>query len=230
MISKLLKIFLTALLLIFISSTLSAQQRIIRIDSVKTNDGHLYAGFNVPEIFTDKVRESLNRGLNISISYQIMVWRSRNNWFDKTVRSTELYFKVGYDKINKRYIWLSLTEREQRATSSLDKVKNLCSVQQNVFIADTTQLRQNQTYYIDVRCVVEPLSVENFEEMSKWLGGEVEDINIEDLPSPLKSQQKITGRLLNLFKGIAGFSDIQYTGRSRDFNFTPTWKVQYYEH
>ncbi len=230
MIFKSLKIFPVLLIMILLSGTLSAQQRVIRIDSVFTNDSHLHAGFNIEEIFTGKVKESLNRGLNISISYQIMLWRLRNNWFDKAIRGTDLYFKVGYDKINKRYIWLSLTHREQRASSSFEKIKNLCSVQTGIFIADTTQLSKNHTYYLDIKCIVEPLSVENFEEMSKWLGGEVEDIDMEDFPSPLKSQQNITGRILNLFKGIAGFSNIQYTGRSRNFTFTPSWQVRYIEY
>ncbi len=222
---RLLRIFFKILLLILIISTSAFGQRAIKVDSVLVFEDELRVNFSVDNLFNEKVIESLHRGLTISITYQFQLWKQRSNWFDQAVASNEMTFFVRYNKINQRYKFFS--EDGTRATPSFERVNHLCSVLTGIGVTDSTQLKQGDQYYFVIKGILRPFSAESFEELGKWFRGEVEDIDLKNIPSPVESQEKITGRLLGLLKGVTGFSDQHYSVKSRNFQFERKWKVIY---
>jgi len=209
--------------LIFSSGNVFAQQKVAKIDSISYHDGLLYSNIKINNIFSEKILEGLNRGLTVGIEYEVRLWRMRSNWFDSSFEPQFVNYKLRYNKLNKRYIWRS--QSEQIASTSFEKVSNLFSELIHFEVVDTTRLKKENVYYIVVEAVLKPLSVENFEEMSKWVKGEIQSIDKEDFPSAKKTQETITSGMFRFVKNIAGFGDIIYYGKTRDFTFDDNWNV-----
>ena len=219
------------LIFIFLCAPVSrgfAQEKAVTIDSLWFNEGELRINFHSDKLFDKSVLDGLERGFTVSITYQIELWMKRNNWFDKSLGRKIIHYRVGYSRFNQRYVWLNETRgfgSEQLKTSSLEKLERKCSVHTAIALADTSELEEDKRYYVLIQGFLEPLSVENIEEMRRWLSGEVEGLDLKD--SPEKSPQKITNRLLTFIKNISGFGDRQYRGRSRNFIVTPAKTIHY---
>lgn len=206
-----------------INSDLYARNNEIRVDSVGVKEGFLVVSFSIQDLFTDRVLESMNKGVSVSIQYEISLWRKRSSWFDKNVTSTTLYFKVKYNKFDRRYIWQSVNER--RTTASLIKIHRLCAEQTEAPVTFSSEIESENSYYITVKGILKPTAIEDLNDVKNWLRGEIKEINLDELNDPKKSGKKITSGLFNAFKELAGFGDKIYTGTSFDFTIGPDGKI-----
>ena len=150
---------LIACCILILSSGLSGQEKYIEIDSVRINDTELHIDFHVDSLFDGQVIEGLNRGLTVEVTYQIELWRSRNNWFDQHVDGNVFGFKLSYNKLEERYIFQDVEER--RSTGVFEKALMRCSSLKNIFITQGERLKQDNEYYIVVKGIIKPLSIEN---------------------------------------------------------------------
>ncbi|MCH7590397.1 DUF4390 domain-containing protein, partial [PVC group bacterium] len=56
-------------------------------DSLRIIDEELSIDFHVDGLFDKTVLDGMDRGSTVEITYQIEIWRVRNNWFDEMVTS-----------------------------------------------------------------------------------------------------------------------------------------------
>jgi len=203
----------------------AAQQNTIHIDSVEIVHDELAISFHLEELFSRNILESMDKGIGISILYQVTLWKKRGTWFDKSETLQEILFRVKYNKFNQRYIWISQDER--RATPSLEKVESLCSIHKDVPIIDAAEIEEDDEYYITIKCIINPHSIEDFEDVRDWLSGEFDEVDLKELRRPKQSQEKVSGRLFSVFKNLTGFGDRIYNGTSRIFTCTGDGSVNY---
>lgn len=207
-----------------------AQKSEVLFDSLRIIDEELSIDFHVDGLFDKTVLDGMDRGSTVEITYQIEIWRVRNNWFDEMVTSRVLRYKTGYNRFNRRYYWLNESGEygpERLVTSSFEKIDQKCSVHKDIRFSRNSGLRVDNSYYIVVTGILEPLSVENLEEIRKLLSGEAGDLDLKE--NPEGSPRKLTGRFLTLIKNISGFGDRHYTGRSRDFVVTAGNTIRFIE-
>ncbi len=202
-----------------------AQQTEVKIDSLRIVNGEIVISFHVDDLFSKSVIKSLTKGISLSIQYQISLWKKRGTWFDKSETIEEVYFRVKYNKFDQRYIWVTPSER--RTTTSLDRIHNLCAIQRYIFVADTSKIDRGDEYYITIKGILKPHSIEDFDDVRNWLSGEVEDVDLKELAKPSKSQEKISGKVFSVFKNLTGFGDRIYDGTSREFVITSDGHLQY---
>ena len=67
--------------------------------------------------------------------------------------------------------------------------------------------------------ILKPLSVENYQEIKSWLGGEVKDINLKKLSNPEKQEKGFKNRMLRIFMAITGFGERVVSSKTNQFKF-----------
>ncbi|MFC1513728.1 DUF4390 domain-containing protein [candidate division KSB1 bacterium] len=203
------------LVLIYLPGNLTAQDNNIAVDSLWIEDGYLNLSFHITDLFNEDILDGMKKGLTINITYNIDLWQSRSRWFDKNIMQVESFFKVGYNRFDQRYVWYDTKNLERLTTSSFERIDNKCSYITGIALIDTSRIQPGKEYYVAIEGILEPLSVENLEEMRKWLTGEVSDLGINT--NPVESPKKLSNRFLIFVKNISGFGDQQYSVRGRNF-------------
>lgn len=205
-----------------------AQKHAVILDSIRFVNEDFSVDFHVDELFDEAVTDGLERGFTVGITYQVELWKVRNNWFDQLLTRQVLQYKTGYNKFDRRYFWRSESEEfgpESLVSSSFEKIKQKCSVHKGIVLAEKDDFDVEDRYYVVITGILEPLSVENIDEMRKWLGGEVSGLELKE--NPEDSPKKLTRRFLTFIKNITGFGDRHYAGRSGEFSVTAAGLVRF---
>lgn len=194
-------------LVFFISVNSYAQDFNISIEEITLSDSMLVASISFDSLFTDKIVEGLERGLTVQIKYEIELWQPRKIWFDKYIISEDFWFKVLFNRWQKKYI-ISM-EEERRSTSSFERVKEICAFQKNHPVRKLGDIQKNKNYYLVAKCSIKPLDIENIEEMSNWLkGGEKKDE---------KNRRGVTSKIIEFVSNVTGFGAKYFSVKSRFF-------------
>jgi len=218
-------IFMTVCFVLILFTVLFGQGRILEIDSIRINDGELYIDFHADSLFDEQVLEGLNRGLTVEVIYQVELWKSRDNWFDQHVGGNVLAFKLSYNNLEDRYIIENAEER--RSTGVFEKALERCSDVNNVYITEDEKLKREKNYYVVIKGIVKPLSIENLNEVSQWLKGEVENVDLNKIKEPRKTGRSLRNYLLELLANITGFGDRYFSNTSGMFIINQRGEITY---
>lgn len=206
------------LIIIFIIVSISllqaANTRVV-IDSVKVNAGSLMLSFHVDEIIDEKVAEGLLKGLTSTIEYQIELWEKRGGLFNHLVTQQEIRMKVFFDNWEHKYVIMSAEEK--RLTSSIETVREKCSQIQNYLVIPIGKLKNKKSYFFNVKVILRPLSMENYQEIKHWLSGRAKNFKLDELDDTEKQEKKLKGGLLKMFLALTGFGDRVISGKSDNF-------------
>ena len=209
------KIFSTILLSIVCISLLQAANKRVVIDSVKINSGSLVIDFCVDGMIDNKVAEGLRKGLTSTIEYQIQLWEKKGGWINNLITQQDVRMKVYYDNWENKYVIMSAEEK--RLTSSLETVREKCSQIPGVTISPIKKLKKNRKYFLMVKAVLRPLSVENYQEIKNWISGRAKNLDLKNLDDTKKQEKKFKGGLLKMFLALTGFGDRVISGKSEIF-------------
>jgi len=209
------KYLLTITFIIACISFLQAANQRVVIDSVKINSGSLTLDFHVDEIIDEKVAEGLQKGLTSTIEYQVELWEKRGKLINHLVIQQDIRMKVFYDNWEHKYVIMSAEEK--RLTSSLETVKEKCSQVQNFNIIPTDKLRGKNKYFFNIKVILRPLSMENYQEIKHWLSGRAKNFKLGDLDDTEKQEKKLKGGLFKMFLALTGFGDRVISGKCDDF-------------
>jgi len=213
------------LLLIFPASGAFTQERAVVIDSVSCSSSGLTVAFRTPGLMDSSIQDGLQRGFTVAITYRVELWKIRTGWFDRLEVQNYVRHKVSYKKFDRQYIWFNEETGDRFITSSLEKIVKRCTENPVFFIADSSKFEPQQQYYIVVEVTLEPFTVENMEEMRKWLRGEVESL---DLKNNIESSPKrLTSRILTFIKNITGFGGRRFSGKTDIFTITAKNAIEY---
>jgi len=209
------KFVLTLLGLLLVIHQLHGATRRVLVDSVKIKSEVLLVDFTIDGIIDQKTAEGLQKGLTSTIEYQVQLWEKRGGWFNSLIAERDVRMKVLFDNWEKKYVILSA--EESRLTSSLETVREKCSQMQNIDIVPISKLKKNKKYFITVKAILRPFSVENYQEIKNWLSGQAKNLDLEKLDDTEKQEKRFKGGLLKMFLALTGFGDRVITGKSSDF-------------
>lgn len=195
---------LTGLWLIFPHTAWPRGQN-YRFNSIQVKDGKLRVHFYIGSLLNQEVFNSLRKGMTAAVEYQIQLWKQQENWVDRLVDEEMLRMKIGYDNWEKRFV-VTLRDGSSKLVNE-DGVWESCAKLNGYPVADAEKLEDNRKYRIAVKITFQPMSLENVEDIKRWLSGEAEEINpkaISRSKSPLK---KAGDWMLGLVVNLSGFGD-----------------------
>ena len=209
------KYLLTIIFVIISIGFLRAANKRVVFDSLRVNTEIVLLDFHVDEIIDEKVAEGLQKGLTSTIEYQVELWEKKGRVINRLVTQQFVRMKVFYDNWEHKYV--ILTPEEKRLTSSLETVKEKCSQVQSLEIIPVQKLKENKKYFFNIKVILRPLSIENYQEIKHWLSGKAKNFKLDDLDDTEKQEKKFKGGLLKMFLALTGFGDRVISGKGDDF-------------
>ncbi len=196
------------------SSLYGAKSQIL-IDSVSVQSGAVSLEFHAEGIIDDKIAEGLRKGRTSTFEYRIQLWGKKSGVLNQLIEEYLFPMKVYYDFWENKYAILTPTEK--RLTPSLKTVKEKCT---DISEFDGIPIRLFQAdmkYTFVVELMLRPLSVENYQEIKTWLGGEVKNFDLSDLKQANKQAKGLGTRMLRMFMTITGFGDRVISTKTKEF-------------
>lgn len=210
------KSVLTLLLLLTFFQIIHSASKQVVIDSVKINLDRLLLDFCVEGIIDQKAVEGLQNGLTSTIEYQIQLWEQRSGWVNNLITSRDVRMKVFFDNWENKYKIIS--SEEERTTSSLETVREKCSQFKNIEVVLLDKLKKKKKYFITVKAILRPLSVENYQEIKNWISGQAKNLELKQLDDTEQQEKKVTGGMFKIFLALTGFGDRVVSGKSSNFS------------
>lgn len=209
------KVFLTFLFFFILSGLSQGASKRVIIDSVKVKSDLLMLDFTAEGIIDQKVSEGLQKGLTSTIEYQIQLWEKKSGWINNLVSESAIRMKIYYDNWEKKYVIHS--REEKRLTSSLETVREKCSIISNSPVYNANQIDSTSFYFITVKVILRPLSVENYQEIKNWLSGEAKSFQLKKLGDTQQQEKQIKGGMFKMLLALTGFGDRVISGKSDEF-------------
>ena len=171
----------------------------------------LVAAFGIDGVFDRN--PSLGDGIAATLLIVVDLWQEKSSWWDSLVRSRVLAYRFRRDVwtgetelLDQSGVTRRFTDREALA-SELERLRE-------VSLGASSDFKEGKSYYVSVKALVRPLSLEDLENVDAWLSG------------------KVTGAkgngILGIPKGVAraligasGLGDETAIGRSSKFKPRP---------
>ena len=159
--------------------------------------------------------QGLQKGMTAAIEYQIQIWKERPRWVDQLLAERIIRMKVNFDQWEKRYVLATRPEERQFMTE--DRIRERCSRLVDIPFVPAAKLSIGDQYVIAVKIVLQPMSVENYQEIRRWLAGEMKEINPKAIRTTKSPGKKAGNWLLGLILNLTGFGDRVITAKSPSF-------------
>ena len=140
-----------ALALVVFSSTVLAADG-IRITPL-VREGHVLVSFDVPNGFTDDVREAIYSGLRTTVTYTVELRMEATVWIDRKIATVVINNTVQYDNLSRRHnISRTVDGRleDTRVTDDEVEVRDFLTRLEKLPLFKTSQLEANREYYVRV--------------------------------------------------------------------------------
>ena len=205
------------LLLILCLPTLgSAKEKKYRFGPIRERDGWLLMNFQVFDLINQDLIHGLQKGMTAALEFQIQLWDERPRLMKRLIAEEFVRMKVNYDTWDRRYVVHTPAGEPQRLQE--DQMRRQCSELIDLPIAELDNMEPDGRYSLAIRVLLQPMSVENYEEIKRWLSGEVRQIN----PKSVKSAEpgkKAGDWLMGLILNLTGLGDRVITAKSPPFSW-----------
>ncbi len=206
--------YVFAILLVFSSLGFTNERKYL-FENIRVEEDVLTFDFEIFDLFNEDILRGLRKGMTAAIEYQVQLWEERRHWFDRMVTEKSIRMKVAYDNWERCFI---LTRpQETPLLLGEDHIQERCSRFDNFHLVDPKQLKSEGRYTIVVKTILQPLSVESYEEIKRWLTGEVQELHPKALKSTESPDEKAGDWLLGLVLNLTGFGDRVITAESPTF-------------
>jgi hypothetical protein len=164
-------------------------------------------------LFDKEVLRGLKKGMTAGVEYQVQVWEKRPNWFDVLAFERIFRMKVSFDSWERKFR-LARPDRED-VLADEQGIEQQCGTVSRLKIGPRTRLKADASYRLVVRVVFQPMSMENVQEIKRWLSGEADNLNAKSIKTK-KSPIKSAGDwMLGFLVNVSGFGDRIATSGSR---------------
>ncbi|MBN2091539.1 DUF4390 domain-containing protein [candidate division KSB1 bacterium] len=216
-------IFLIIFCLGLLNNIAQPADKQIVIDSLVIVDSSLVIDFRAEGIIDDAMIERLRSGFTSTMEFQIEIWKKRPFLFSQFIHQKSFQIKLAYDTWDNRYQIVS--SDEDRKTSSIQRVREICSNYQKITVCANDKIHQNSTYFATVRLIVRPMSIENLEEIERALkGNKSQNEKTEKYPTPQASSRN---RFLKFILAVTGFGDQVLSSRNVEFTLNDKNKIMW---
>jgi hypothetical protein len=167
----------------------------------------------VDKAFSDRIAQSLDRGMPVTVVVTVDVWQDRTGWFDKLEGEQTIVLR-GF-----RNAWsddFTLRRGRDPDKTILDRpaLEQEIARPMRVRVLPVAKLGAAERHYAIVTASVKPLTVEDLEAVEKWLSGEAKR---SGKPGP-GSIAKLPSYLVNVLANLSGFGDEVARWRSVNFH------------
>jgi hypothetical protein len=186
-----------------------ADVRITRVED------HVTVALRPAGVLSPRVRDSLERGMPATVNLSVELWRVRPGWFDQQVRLEESQMRVVRDAWSDEF----QMRRENGPLVTLldlDETERELSRPVRVRILPVANLKADARYYVVARLAVKPLTVEDIEEVERWLSGEAKRAG---KPGP-GSIARLPVYLVRMLANLSGLGEETATVRTGTFTRT----------
>lgn len=178
----------------------------------REREGLLIVDARLAELFSQRVAESLARGMPATLQVHAELWRRRRGWFDRLESSVDASVRIRYDVWSDTYL-LERFGAEPIVVGSIDSAAAVLARPWVLTVGRVGQLTAKGRYYVSLTATLRPLTVEDLAEVEGWLSGEVKDKGragfgvIAEIPLAL----------FDAVRNVAGFGDERARAVSDDF-------------
>ncbi len=171
----------------------------------------LVVAFGIRGIFDQN--PSLGDGIAATLLIVIDLWQEKSNWWDSLVRSRVVAYRF------RRDVWTGETELldqsgVMRRFADRDGLAIELERLREVDLGSSRDFKSGKTYYVSVKALVRPLSLEDLENVDAWLSGRVTG-------SEGKGILGIPKSVARALIGASGLGDQSAIGRSLKFKPRP---------
>lgn len=145
--------------LVLLGTTLQAQSSVRIVPLVR--DGQVLVTFELPDGYTDEVRDAIHSGLRTTFTYTVDLRVEVPAWTDRTIQTITVNNIVKYDNLTRRHtIERTLDGRvaESKVTEDEALVRQFMTGFQRLPLFRTSKLEANREYYVRVRATARPSS------------------------------------------------------------------------
>ena len=169
----------------------------------------------VDHAFSDRIAQSLDRGMPVTVVVTIDVWQNRAGWFDKLEGEQTIVLRAF------RNAWsddFTLRRGKEPDRTILDRpaLEQEIARPMRVRVVPVSKLGTADRHYAIVTAAVKPLTVEDLEAVEKWLSGEAKR---SGKPGP-GSIAKLPTYLVDVLANLSGFGDEVGRWRSGSFHIS----------
>ena len=204
------------LLLLPVTGTVRGDEPIGRFGVIGVKDGRLVVNFQIEDLFQNEHLSGMKKGVTAAIQYKIQLWQDRRRWFDRMITEERIRMKVLFDKWEKRFVVVSSDNRLASLTE--EDMQQQCTRLSDFILYPVENLNPKTVYYVVVKAILQPMSIENVEEIKRWLQGEVESINPKSIREGKSPGEKLGEWVVNLALNLTGFGEREVDAQSERFS------------
>ena len=208
------KVIVCFLIFVF-SLKASGKEEKFRYTSITIKNDSLLCSFEVNNLFNEDIIEGLKKGMTTVLEFKIQLWNKRSLWIDKLINEDIIRYKINYDVWGQRYIVYKNDQKPR--VLDIDGVKELCQNLKHYSLTSLQELQNEKKYIIGIKVTLRPISVENYEEIQRWVIGEAREIDTDVIKKPRKAGEKAGNWILGLLLNLSGFGDKVINARSGSF-------------
>jgi len=165
----------------------------------------LIASFRLQDIFSEQ--STLGDGIPATLILVVDLWRDRGTWWDSLVRSHAFTYRF------RRDIWTGEVElwnidRTRSVLSDRDALATFLERVHEIVLGVPENFSPEKSYYVTVRALIQPMNMEDLEDVDAWLSGDVtQGGGLLGIPKALA----------RVVVDVSGLGDQTTEGRSRSF-------------
>ena len=182
-----------------------AKETRYRFDAVRLSADSLSVDFRIQDILDKETIAGLRKGMTIGIEYQIQLWKMRPKWVDQLVGERIIRMKVNYDTWEKQY--QILMKDEEPLFLGEERAFQQCCTVRDCRLEHKDRIEPGTRYIITVRAVLEPMSLDNYQEIKRWLSGEIKGVGTVQASGSGRSLKKTRNWLVGLVLNLTGFGE-----------------------
>lgn len=196
-------------LLIIVPLRLEAGEQSVRLGEISLSGDTVYISAEAENLFSPRVLDGLRRGMTAAVEYHIQCWKDRRYWINQLTAEKSVRMKIHYDSWSKRY---ALTTRSGQIMLDEKEMVEHCSRLIRFPLAAFSELDPDARYTVGIRLIVQPMTMDNYEEIRRWLTGEAREISPKSLTEK-ESGERIGGWFLGMMLNLTGFGEQISTNR-----------------